>query len=128
MTTCPTCGSQVTVHTGDEGTSSYTPADTAPTCSKCRNADLAVSFHKGSGYYDGCGGSVKRRHSSQDGEHLHYTCHPLLASVVFGRFVWTWVTDPSCDENPSDGIRCGQCESCLEVGRRIEQGHSRGES
>lgn len=110
------------------GESSYTPADTAPTCSKCRNADLAVSFHKGSGYYDdGCGDSVKRRHSSQDGEHLHYTCRRC-------GYDWTGSVadeqehDPSCDENPSDGIRCGQCESCLEVGRRIEQGHSRGES
>lgn len=24
---CPTCGSKVTIHTGDEGTSSYTPQE-----------------------------------------------------------------------------------------------------
>lgn len=43
-------------------------------CPKCAGLDIATSYHNGSGYYKGCGGSVTRRFNSAEEQHLHRVC------------------------------------------------------
>lgn len=82
-------------HAQEERAAAIDPAPpqspASPVCVKCRGTDISTTFHKGAGYYDGCGGSVKRRHSMRDGEHLHRTCRTCQ---------WDWC-DPPADSAPT---------------------------